>query len=290
MKLIIITFTLLVALMIIAFLYTWYRFRKSIYIHTTENQELLNKYPLEHIEVNLTTKDRLQISSWYIPVPHPKAVVILIPGFTDKNGGKALMLPHAAYLKDAGYSSMLLDLRSTGESSGAKSYLGIKEWQDVEAAYDYLKNQPENKDTKIGFFGISMGAATAIITTGKTGKGDFIIASVPYASFDGLFAFQLSKDHLPSVLLPLLKLAAAIEFGLSYNTYNPSRLIKNIHIPVFIIAAKQDKDVGYAGAADLYQLANKPKYFWAPNSQHDVHLEQPEKFQNRVLSFLEMLN
>ena len=135
-----------------------------------------------------------------------------------------------------------------------------------------------------------MGAVTAIITSGKTGKGDFIIASVPYASFNQQFAFQLSKEHLPPVLLPFLKLAATIEFGASYSSYDPSRLMKDIHVPIFIIAAKQDKDVGYTGAASLYQLANKPKYFWSPYTEHDVYREKPQEFEQRVLSFLKTLN
>jgi uncharacterized protein len=290
MRIVAVGLGLIALCVVVAFFYTWYRFRKNIYIHTTPNQELLKKYPLKHKDVTLKTKDGFRISAWYIPVQNPKAVVILIPGFTDKNGGKALMLPHAAYLHDSGYSTMLLDLRSTGDSSGNKAYLGIKEWQDVESAYDYLKTQPENKNTKIGLFGISMGGSTAIITAGKTGKGDFVIASVPYASFDRQYFYQLSKEHLPTaIFLPLLKLVATIEYGPSYGSFDPSRQIKNIHVPVFIIAAKQDKDVGYGQGAYLYQLANQPKSFWSPNTQHDVHREQPLEFQNKITSFLENL-
>jgi pimeloyl-ACP methyl ester carboxylesterase len=136
-----------------------------------------------------------------------------------------------------------------------------------------------------------MGGATAIITTGKTGKGDFVIASVPYASFDRQFAYQISKEHVPvALLLPFTKLSAAIEFGPSYSDYDPAKLIKNIHVPVFIIAAKEDRDIDYDQEANLYQLANDPKSIWSPDTRHDVHLEKPQEFQNKITTFLESLN
>lgn len=267
--------------------YTWYRLRKSLRVHTNENQELIQKYPLKHKEVFFTTKDGFRIAAWYMPVTKPKAVIILLPGFTETNGGKALMLPHADYLQKQGYSTLLIDFRSNGDSPGNKVTLGVTEWHDVEAAYDYASKQPENKGVKIGYFGISMGASTAVITTGKTGKGDFVIASVPFASYSELFAYQLKKEHLPNMLfLPFLRLAARIELGPQYDTYDPSKWITHIHVPIFIMAAKRDGDVGYDQPTHLYTIANAPKILWAPDAQHDIHLEKPKEFQSKILSFL----
>ncbi len=179
------------------FAYAWFRLHASLHVHTNEHEDLLRTYPLKHTDVHLTTRDGFSIAAWYIPVPKPKAVVILLHGFTDVNGGKALMLPHAAYLHAHGYTTLLIDFRANGDSDGTHCTLGVTEWQDAEAAFDYAAKQPENTNVRIGFFGISMGAATAIITAGKTGKGDFVIASVPYAGYHAMFAYQSAKEHLP---------------------------------------------------------------------------------------------
>ncbi|MBI3955154.1 alpha/beta hydrolase [Candidatus Gottesmanbacteria bacterium] len=200
------------------------------------------------------------------------------------------MLPHADYLTKNGYSVLLMDLRSTGESTGTKVYLGAKEWQDVEASYSYLNSLPENKDKKIGYFGISMGAATAIITAGKTQQGDFVIASVPYASLNKLFSFQIVREHLyVPLFLPLTKISASIELGSHYADFDPENLISKIKKPVLIFAAKNDQDVDYKDAEYLYSLANKPKSIWLADASHDIHQEKPDEFSKRVLDFLSNL-
>mgnify|MGYP001583297435 CR=1 FL=1 len=281
---------LILIILTLCFLYTWWKFRQAIYIHADLNQKLIDNYPLDKKSVSFKTSDGEIISAWYMPVINSKAVIILIHGLTDKNGGKALMLPHADYLTKNGYSVLLLDLRSTGESSGSKVYLGTKEWQDAEASFNFLKTLPENKDKKIGFFGISMGAATAIITAGKIQQGDFVIASVPYASFDKLFSFQLAKEHLfVPLFLPLIKFSAAIELGNQYSDFDPEKLISKIKKPILIFAAKNDGDVDYKDAGYLYSLANEPKIIWLADTSHDIHQEKPEEFSKHVLDFLSNL-
>ncbi|OGG22114.1 hypothetical protein A3D03_02000 [Candidatus Gottesmanbacteria bacterium RIFCSPHIGHO2_02_FULL_40_13] len=287
MKYLFFLFLLLIILLLLCFLYTWWKFRQSIYIHANLNQKLIDNYPLDKKSVSFKTSDGEIISAWYTPVINSKAVIILIHGLTDKNGGKALMLPHANYLTKNGYSVLLMDLRSTGESTGSRVHLGTREWKDVEASYNFLKTLPENKDKKIGYFGISMGAATAIITAGKTQRGDFVIASVPYASFNKLFSFQIAREHLyVPLFLPIIKIAAAIELGSHYSDFDPEKLISKIKTHVLIFAAKNDQDVDYKDAEYLYSLANEPKIIWLANTSHDIHKEKPDEFSKRVLDFL----
>lgn len=286
MKLLIVFFFIVLLIFIVIFIYTWSLFRKRIYIHTTPNQSLIKKYPLPHQKVELKTSDNIKINAWYIPVKDAKAVVILIHGFTDKNGGKALMLPHADYLVKNGYSVFLPDLRAVGESAGNKAYLGTKEWKDIEASFDYLKSLKENKNLKIGYFGISMGAVTSIVAAGYTGKGDFIIASVPFSSYDEQFKSEITKIGLwEQLFFPFLKLAATIELG-NYSQYDPAKMIVKIYKPILIIVGKNDHDIDYHQGEHLYSIANNPKYYWLANTQHDVHLEQPQQFQDKVLKFL----
>jgi alpha-beta hydrolase superfamily lysophospholipase len=258
-----------------------------MYIHTNLNKELIQKYPLKRETVNFNTSDGETISAWYMPVKTPKAAVILVHGYTATNGGKALMLPHADYLSKNGYSCLLVDLRAAGESTGNKVFLGTKEWMDAQAAYDFLKTRKELKNKNIGLFGISMGAVTTINTIANTGKGDFLVASVPYASYKKQFTYELGKAHLwVPLFLPLLLLAAKIEFGFDFQKYDPEKLISKIKKPIFIIAGKNDKDVSYTDGQELYTKANEPKQFWLADTQHDVFDEMPGEFAKKVLEFL----
>ena len=259
---------------------------KSLNIHATEDTKTTQQFNLKKTEVDLVASDKIKLTTWYIPVAKPKAVLILVHGFSII-GGRPHMLGHAKYLSEAGYSTLLLNLRSFGNSQGNKITLGVNEWKDLVAAYDYLKSLPENRNLKIGYMGVSMGASTSIITVGHTQKGDFIIASVPYSSFDSLFKIQIKEAGLPIWLFyPFLKLAAFLELGWDYQKYNPVNNISRVNVPQLLFLSSSDENNGNEGI-ELFQKANPPKELWSYQGGHDIHGENPTEFKNKVLNFLE---
>ena len=268
------------------FAYTWYEFHSKLKLHRDLKNPKLSK-DLKLIKKFLKTKDGIRIASWYIPVKDPKATLILIDGYKEQEQDKVRMFNHAEYLKKAGYSCILIDLRSFGESDGDKVTFGVNEWKEVETAYDYVKTLPENKDKKIGFLGISMGGVISIITKGITGKGDFIIAVAPYANFKSLFDFRLRKKRLPSLLfLPVLQVLAIFELGFNYEYYTATNMVRKVDVPIFIASAKHDKIVNPHDAKYVYDKANTPKEYWQTNTSHGIFKDNPKEFKKTVLSFL----
>ena len=77
-----------------------------------------------------------------------------------------------------------------------------------------------------------------------------------------------------------------IELGPNYHDFDPARYIRNIRVPIFIISGKNDTEVDPSQGEYLYNLANDPKEYWAADTGHDVHLDDPGDFEQRVLSFL----
>jgi len=264
------------------FFYIWYRLRKSLRVASDPSKDTPSKYHLKYETRSFKTADGISLSGWYIPAKNPKAVVICIHGYVDT---KATILDHAVYLHDGGYTTFFIDLRS--DHPKTKYTLGVQEWKDIEAAYEYMKSLPENKNKKIGFFSGSMGAATVLVATGKTNKGDFVIASVPYANFKRLFAHQLRAEKLPPFFLPFLRLAALLELGLHHDKHIPSKYIGKITKPVLLMAATHDKMVNKQDAKHLFDLANDPKHFWQADTGHVIFKEKPEEFKKQVLGFLD---
>lgn len=271
------------------FIYSWYELRSSLKLSVFLKKPILNK-GIKLIKKIITSSDGMKISTWYVPSKNPKAVVILVHGYNGRKGeneGKASMLKHAKYFNEAKYSTILIDLRSWGKNIGTKVTLGVNEYKDVEAAYDYAKSLPENKGKKIGFLGKSMGGVTSIITKGITGKGDFVIALTPYASFSSLFSFRIKqKGFYSPFFLPFVKLAAFFELGFNYETFAPINLIKKIDVPIFIVAANKDESVSRTDGKYLFDNANFPKEFWQADTAHDIFKENPLEFKKKVLSFL----
>lgn len=266
--------------------YTWYEFHSKITLHTDLKNPKLNK-DLRLIQKYIKTTDGIRICSWYMPVKNPKAVLILIDGYKEVNEDKIRMFGHAEYLRKAGYSTLLIDLRSFGKSQGNKITFGVNEWKEVEAAYDYLKTLSKNKKKKIGFLGISMGGVVSIIAKAITGKGDFIIASTPFANFKSLFDFQIRKRGLPSFLfLPILRTAALFELGFNYEHYTAINMVGKVRVPILITSAKYDRIVNSKDAKHIYDKANRPKEYWQTNTTHRAFKDNPLVFQNKILNFL----
>jgi dipeptidyl aminopeptidase/acylaminoacyl peptidase len=286
MKLLILAGSLGLVVILALFLYSWYILHIKVNLHS-ENSTI--NLPTGWVAKTqfVTNSDTQKIAFWYFPVERSKAVVILVHGYSIP-GGKPQMIGHAQYLHDAGYSTVLVDLRSFGESEGDKITLGMNEWKDLEAVFDHIQSLPENKEQKIGFLGISMGAATSLVTAGETNKGDFVIASVPYADFTSLFRSQIAAvGFSPTIFYPFMKGAARIELGENYEHFTPSRLIKNIQVPVLLISAKEDEVLNSEDARTLYDLANAPKEYWEVDSHHDIFYEHPQEFKQKVLEFLQ---
>src|SRR5579872_1243447 len=214
--------------------YCWYRLKKEVAIHAANNQDTPEKYHLPFEPVTFTSQDGLTFSGWLVPVPKPKAVVILVHGRSVKYGGKTTMLDHALYLYENGYSTFLFDMRGFGESQGNAIGFGEKEWMDVEGAYKIMRSRLENKNVKIGFLGISVGAGSALIAAGKKDMGDFIIASTPYYSHAMLFAFQVAKERIfPKFIFTMgLRIAACFVLGIQYFLQEPYRFVANIKAPI----------------------------------------------------------
>lgn len=276
----------LILLILGFFIFTWHEFHIKLNLHIDlKNQKISGD--LKPIKKYLKTSDGLRIASWYMPVKNPKAVLILVDGYKETDEEKIRMFGHAEYLKKAGYSSILIDLRSFGESDGNKISFGVNEWKDAQAAYDFVKSLPENKDKKIGFLGISMGAVISIVTQGITGKGDFIIASTPFSSFKSLFDFRIRKKGLPSFLfLPILQTGAIFELGLNYEYYTAINMAAKINVPILITSAKNDKHVNSNDARSIYDKINSPKEYWQTNTPHRIFTNNPEEFKKKILSFL----
>lgn len=282
------TFIIVIFILSLGIFYKYYsEFDKQINLHFTEDKSdsSLTKTAVTKYFIS---SNHQKLAYWYFPVKNAKAVLILVHGFSNP-GGKTQMLPHVEYLQKAGYSTIVPDLRAFGESEGQKTYLGTQEWRDLVDVYNLVKFFPENKDKKVGYLGVSMGAASAITALGQSQKGDFLIASVPFKSPDSLVKFRLKNNKYLPILWPFMKMAGLLELGQNYSQYSAINNIAKIHVPILIFQAQKDEFVNKNDAQDLYNLASSPKDFWSAPSPHDIHYNLPADFEQHVLDFLKKL-
>jgi uncharacterized protein len=106
-------------------------------------------------DVYFQTNDHIRLSGWFIPGSNRAAVIVAHAAGANRES----MLERGAVLARHGYSILLLDLRAQGESEGGKISFG---GEDVLAAVEFLKKQPEVDPGRIGALGSSLGSMVAV--------------------------------------------------------------------------------------------------------------------------------
>ena len=184
-KKLIIIFAVLIALLIIAYLfvphiainmitdYEPYTFEKVLTdpelcekygIYTNSKPE---DYGFESVEIDFKSLDGTQLNSWYIPAKKTSShCLLLIHGRTSNRlkTMKYLSLIDSLQL-DTLYNIFIPDLRNSGKSQPAKTYMGYKFGEDVIASMLML-NIRYDQDTLL-LYGFSMGAMATLVATGR---------------------------------------------------------------------------------------------------------------------------
>lgn len=280
-----------IGLSVVAF--AWYKFRSPLAHHVTLSPTVqVADYNLPLQTHFFTTVDNLKLAGYSAQQPAgtpSKGWIILVHGYTP-NGWKS-MLGVGSFLYQEGYDIFMPSLRSYGESEGSYVALGTQEWQDVLAADELVRAELNPKKLPVGWYGVSMGAASALVAAGQAQQPpDFLIAQVPYASVTSLLAQQIREEKLPAWLfMPLAYVIPQLEFGWQYHEHIPLNNLAKITMPLLVIGAQRDNQVLFEDSALIFKEVSTPveqKTYIELNTGHDPYGERPEEVQGSVTTFL----
>ncbi|MBI4281909.1 MAG: alpha/beta hydrolase [Chloroflexi bacterium] len=268
----------------------WVGSERGIHPSLTDNLPQLADYPnLEAAleEVSFPSRDGTPLAGWFIPGESPKTI-ILLHGFTDI---RDKMLPHASFLHEAGYSVLLFDFRSRGQSAGDAVTLGYYERGDVQGAVQYLKTRPDVDGDDLGVLGVSMGAATAIMAAAETPELKAVVSESSFKSVDSAIAssFEHFIDLPAFPFAPITVFIIEKRLGINADQVVPEASVGLISPrPVFIIHGQDDTTIDSEDAQALYAAAQEPKEeLWLiPGSGHAEGVEvAPEEYGQRAVDF-----
>ena len=155
----------------------------------------------------ITSKDNLKLHNYLIKnkVTSNKWAIV-VHGYTSQ--GK-LMASYAEEFYKMGYNIIIPDLRGHGQSEGNYIGMGWDERLDIIDLTKYIVDNYTN--TEIVLFGVSMGAATVMTTSGEKLPSNVkaIIEDCGYTSAWNQFAYQL-KSLFKLHSFPLLDVASLI--------------------------------------------------------------------------------
>ncbi|MHB8575516.1 MAG: alpha/beta hydrolase [Dehalococcoidia bacterium] len=243
---------------------------------------------LQREEVRFPSHDGTALAAWFIPGERPQSVLVL-HGYT---ACKDDMLSHAAFLHEAGYSQLLLDLRACGDSGGQSVTLGAREREDVAAAIQYLLARPDVDRDGIGVLGLSLGAALAILAACDSPAIRAVVAESAFRSIRSAVRQNFRRfTHLPS--FPWAELTTRLaEWRLQISTVHvaPEREVSRLRrCALLLIHARNDDIISYCDSEAIFAIAPEPKELWLiPDAGHAMAYATLEhEYAARVVSFFD---
>jgi uncharacterized protein len=228
---------------------------------------------LTHVEeVTFQTIDGLGLSGWFVAAsgPSPRVTILV---FNGNAGNRAHRGPLAATLHRHGIQVLLVDYRGYGGNAGTPSEHGLA--VDSRAARSYLAGRPDVDQSRLVYFGESLGTAVAI---------------------------DLAVEHPPAALVLRSPFTSMADLGQHHYPFLPVRLllrdrfaaidqIRQIRVPLLVIAGGHDRIVPTENSRRLYDAAIAPKTLLVlPDADHnDYALLAGDEMIEVIVRFLQPL-
>jgi uncharacterized protein len=204
---------------------------------------------LEYEDLRLHSTDGVQLQAWYVPAPDPVAPVVLF--FHGNAGNISHRLDTLVLLHDLGLSTLILDYRGYGNSSGRPSEQGL--YDDALAAWRYLVEERKIPPARIVLHGRSLGAAVAGWLAARERPAALVLESA------FLSVPELGAHHYR--WLPV-RLLARIHFPLH-------EYVRTLQVPVLVVHSPDDEIAPFAHGLALYAAAPKPRAFLEIRGGHN---------------------
>ena len=203
-------------------------------------------------------EDGLALRGWLLSAPPPPAdgvrpLIVLVHGRDGVRDDPSIGLtPLAAALAHAGFDVLMFDLRGHGASAGEHYSFGWYERRDLLGALDWAQARGY---TRLGVYGFSLGAATALLTAAEDARVTAVAVDSGYAALDEILALRLPREaHLPRWYVPGVILLARLLYGAD------ARRIR----PVAAAAALGDRPLLILqGTEDTWVPATDARRLWA---------------------------
>ncbi|HEX2830551.1 MAG TPA: alpha/beta hydrolase [Burkholderiales bacterium] len=191
-------------------------------------------------DFTITTEDGERLSVWWVPATSPRGAVLLLHG---NAGNISQRTDYALMFRELGYSTLLVDYRGYGRSTGKPSEEGT--YRDADAAWRWLTRTRHIPENQIVVFGESLG---------------------------GGVASWIAARHRPRALVLASTFTSATDLGAEVYGFLPVRLIsrfryatlerlRDVTSPILIMHSPDDDIIPYAHGRKLFEAANEPKAF-----------------------------
>jgi fermentation-respiration switch protein FrsA (DUF1100 family) len=221
--------------------------------------------------------DHIRLKGWLIPGTLPDGrltvdrTIVVVHGLrTNRESPGDHLLELSGALARNGLGVLSFDMRGMGESPPAPLSMGNLEHRDVLGAVDYLHTGrlpfPElGRPRIIGGLGISMGAATLLLASGREPAIQAVVSDSAYADAAPLLEREIPKrtvavvGRIPGAVVPSALVMARILYGVDIFDARPVDWITRIAPrPLLLIHGAADTYVPISNFQQLEAAATSP--------------------------------
>ncbi|MDR0697099.1 MAG: alpha/beta hydrolase [Christensenellaceae bacterium] len=240
-----------------------------------------------YLDSDLGYKIFARVYQTAVPKPDetkPSKYIIALHGH---NSAGITMLIYMKEFTALGYNVVVPDNRHCGHSGGNYSSFGYFERYDLLKWVEWIRK--EDPTAEIGLFGVSLGAATVLLTSALTNDLTFVIAYCGYASMRALFApYVGNSKKIYSLLEPALRLSAGGLYGVELRDIRCDLALKKTKIPTLLLHSKEDAVVSYRNAIILKEARPNIELVTFEKGQHARSIcVNHDAFMSAVIDFLE---
>ena len=238
-------------------------------------------------EVEFKTSDGLTLRGWWSPGESGNPVLIFCHGL---NRSRLELLERGAEAHKRGYGVLLFDLRNHGASDRAHTTLGILESQDVKAASDFVRMKAPDQPQVL--WGVSMGAATALLAVRDYGGFAGVVSDSAFPSFRETIEHHVHLlFRIPSFpVANMIVWLTGVRMHMDPDSGDVEAAVRKFgNVPVLFIAGGNDRRMPPGVAKRLYEANHSPlkKLIVVPGAGHgEAFSTNREQYLEAVFSFL----
>lgn len=193
------------------------------------------------------------------PAGAPKGTVLVLHGYRD---AKENMLHWALALAEAGYRTVLVDLRGHGRSTGDSIAYGAFEAKDLVQVIDDLARRGLLAG-KLGVIGVSYGASTGLLLAARDARVAAVVALEPFSNArDAVVEFAHGVAPTEAAKISDATFAAAVaraekQGNFSWADGDVLAAMPRVKVPVLFFHGERDRWLSPENSRRLFAQAQK---------------------------------
>ena len=240
----------------------------------------------------MTSEDGLTLHASFLPAKEPSNRYVLgIHGY--RCYGTKEFDSISRFYHNQGFNCFLIDQRAHGESEGKYITFGAKESEDGMKWLKFMRKE-FGEDIEIILHGVSMGAATVMLMSGKLLPNNvvFAVSDCGYSTLKGQLIHSMENNHLPaSVSYRMYRAAAKLTGDFDPDACNPIEGVEKSNIPILFAHGEADDFVPFDMVYANYEACPSPvkKLVTVPRAKHAQAFQVDDRLKSEILNMVDRL-